>query len=284
MHTLRLPTGITVQQAKKDAKFLAKRDGITQSAALDIVANRHGLSNWPPLMQLLNQHSHLQFMLHDDNGAPYTLSIKGTKTLTSIVTTYGGGKTTLLLELIKQLVSKGISVTMLTDMMDDGITQRFKSEVTLHSLYAAHPDKITIIRSQDKHDNLINTPLRGGVLLIDSLEFVSSWLGKENIAALMNKSVHTIISCLSIKTIDLFTQKLTAVNYTTEYTILGNGAFPDTNIGYHSKHIERATDAHPTELIATTVRTKTNPDPEFFHQYVSFIDGELRLLRHYRDS
>lgn len=67
----RLPSGISVIQAKKDAKSLAESKGINRSEALDQIAFLHGRSKWSTLMEQLSKQSVLTYRF---NGKPLTIS------------------------------------------------------------------------------------------------------------------------------------------------------------------------------------------------------------------
>lgn len=143
----RLPSGISVTQAKKDAKSLAESKSISRSEALDQVAFLHGRSKWATLMEQLSKQSVLTYRFNDK-----PLTISEDKSLLWIVGQPGSGKSSLLTEMAEQLLRNGHKVLMLT-----------KERVDL-----SHRN-CTILNVDDKGFDLSKAYIDGAVVLVDDI-------------------------------------------------------------------------------------------------------------------
>lgn len=91
MSVMRLPTGISVDQAKKDAKKLAKELDVNLSEAQDAVAQKHSRSSWAAMMNMLNNHHQLSVSLKQSFFTKEVMKFPGHKSLTTVVGQSGSG-------------------------------------------------------------------------------------------------------------------------------------------------------------------------------------------------
>lgn len=148
--TARLPSGVTVEQAKKDAKHLAKSENRSRAEALDQIAFLHGRSDWSALMAQLSKQSMLTYRFNDK-----TLTIPEDKSVTLIVGQAGSGKSSLLAEMAVQLLSNGHKVLIIAQDRI-GISHR----------------NCTIMNVSDKAFDISALRIDGAVVLIDDIQLL----------------------------------------------------------------------------------------------------------------
>ena len=186
----KLPSGITITQAKKDAKKLAEAQSILLSKAQDLIAFQHGRAKWPVLMQQINQQAKISF--NNGDNLIFLPPEKYQNTFTLLTGEPGAGKSVLLAEIAAQLVLAGQKVTYLS--------YRFPSEKTYMpvdyaercfvKLSVDYPDLFNIYSSA-----LEDLELNGAVLLIDDMDVIQRRYSTEAIIDLLRCSMHSLISC-----------------------------------------------------------------------------------------
>ncbi|MDI4670993.1 hypothetical protein MKZ42_03195 [Pseudoalteromonas shioyasakiensis] len=195
MSVNRLPTGVAVAQAKKDAKRLANKSEIHLSHAQNEVALKHGRADWPTLMNQLKTQSALSATLKQSFLNKVTLDFPENKSLNIVVGQSGSGKTMLLLEFAAQWLQKGFPVLYL----GADVSQGYQCGAATNSLISKYPSLFTAIplQSLTKGFVLDDVMLNGAILLADELpHMVSSeviGITTEQVQKLINCSMHTFL-------------------------------------------------------------------------------------------
>lgn len=195
MSVNRLPTGVAVAQAKKDAKRLANKSEIPLSQAQNEVALKHGRADWPTLMNQLKTQSALSVTLKQSFLNKVTLDFPENKSLNIVVGQSGSGKSMLLLEFAAQWLQKGFPVVYLGADVSDS----YQGGVATKHLIAKHPDLFTAIPFQSLTRDFVldDVMLNGAVLIADELPHMvnSEMIGitVEQVHKLINSSMHSFL-------------------------------------------------------------------------------------------
>lgn len=192
----KLPTGLSVSQAKKDAKRLAKESNIPLSKALDQIAFKHSRSDWATAMNQLKTLDKLSVILRQDDGEMLHLDFSGRNALMKIIGQSGSGKSVLALEFASQFLASGIPVVYL----GADISEMYHAGIATNNLAKKYPNLFTAITI----DELIRTvsideiTLNGAVLIIDETSIFSSrseyGVSTGKILDLINTSMKTILA------------------------------------------------------------------------------------------
>ena len=174
-----LPSGISVTQAKKDAKKLSKKLGIPLSEAQNKIAFKHSRSVWAKAISQskLDHHFQLSFQSGCLSKSRVIENIEVQESISVILGMPGAGKTVLLLEIASQCLKQGLPVTLLsTNSFDDlaVIPELSIDEEYTHQLKNEYGDRFTIINPFDSKGNLAidQLSLNGDVLLIDDCDYI----------------------------------------------------------------------------------------------------------------
>jgi GTPase SAR1 family protein len=196
MSKLYFPTGLSVEQVKKDAKKLSKKSKIKLNKCQDILSGIHARMPWSKAINLIDNIKDASFTLHNNKDEEINLTLNSKKSLTFIFGKPGCGKSTLLNTIIDQLLQDH-KVTYLT--VDRGIPPKIKKHFN-----KKYGKKINIIYyhydfiEKDISINLDDIELNGSILVIDEFARMNMAFSKGNdflkIKRLVDASHHTIIS------------------------------------------------------------------------------------------
>lgn len=196
MSVTKLPTGLSVTQAKKDAKRLAKNSNTSLSQALNQVAHKHGRADWPTLINQLNTQSNLSVTLKQGANRVHKMDFSGSKSLISIIGQSGSGKSVLMLEFAAQFLKSGIPVLYL----GADLSEVCHAGLATKHLATKYENLFTVIPTEipNKKSDIDHLLLNGAVLLIDEVAYQSardeSVVFIRKIADLINASMNTFIT------------------------------------------------------------------------------------------
>lgn len=190
-------SGISFEQAKKDAKKAAKKGGIQLSKAQDDLAFAHSRSTWA--QATLQSKRKIKCKVGSE-GEELVLPIDSS--LTVLRGMSGSGKSVMMFHLIRQFLELGIPVTYIS------YREPFHEEgsFSLHGLYAKQVAclqkryrHLLTIYDTWYHRNIDEFRISGGVLFIDETPFLLKALAgnKESSASmrhLIQASKHTFIA------------------------------------------------------------------------------------------
>lgn len=208
MSVMRLPTGISVDQAKKDAKKLAKELDVNLSEAQDAVAQKHSRSSWAAMMNMLNNHHQLSVSLKQSFFTKEVMKFPEHKSLTTVVGQSGSGKTLLLLEFASQWLKLGVPVVYI-GLSGEELNQEtpdWMLDVKAASALSKRYSKLIRFYSWDVA--LADLKLDGAVLILDEPTHLLSKNEPSAYRALINTSLHTFIGCQAIDEAEPFTSDL----------------------------------------------------------------------------
>lgn len=208
MSVMRLPTGISVDQAKKDAKKLAKESDLILAEAQDSVAQKHSRSSWAAMMNMLNNHNQLSASLKQSFFTKEVVKFPGHKSLTTVVGSAGSGKTLLLLEFASQWLKLGVPVVYI-GLSGEARNQEapdWMLDVKAASALSKRYSKLIRFYSWDL--TLADLKLDGAVLILDEPTHLLSKNEPSPYMALINTSLHTFIGCRGIDETEPFTTDL----------------------------------------------------------------------------
>lgn len=194
-----LPSGISVSQAKKDAKKLAQNRCIPLHEAQDKLARKHGRAKWPVLMNQLLKQNHIKVrsesaghLPKESNIATLSLSMRGPKSTKVIVGSPLIGASFISAGICESLLRSNVPVVYVTSASEDqcsgyleALSDRFKSHLSLH-------------RTKDISD-LDVIQLDGAVLIIDDISFCDDVSKKSGLERLIHTSMHTVIRVDTLK-------------------------------------------------------------------------------------
>lgn len=194
----KFPSGITVTQAKKDAKKLAKDQSILLSKAQDLIAFKHGRAPWAVLMEQLNQKAEIIF-----NNGKQGISIPAALAKNSFTLLIGepsSGKSVLLAEIAAQLLSAGHKVVYLTYSFQPDVALIPPQEVDrlmLAALKSVYPEQFKVhgVSSELSNSDFEKLELNGAVLLIEEIFVLQKMYSNTAILDLLRCSKHTFVTC-----------------------------------------------------------------------------------------
>lgn len=189
MFVQKFPSGITVVQAKKDAKILASSENIELSKAQDKIAFLHGRSSWAVLMQQITRQSDLKFRF----GKKSQVAWPANKSLTMLTGQAGSGKSILLAEIATQLLIGGHKLVLLTHGNLNSPTFGL-ADHAFRQLKMRYASSFTVL-ANDYRKDLSELEINGAVLLIDDFEFINEKYGKSALQALIRCTKHVFIAC-----------------------------------------------------------------------------------------
>ncbi len=198
MSVNRLPTGVSVIQAKKDAKRLANKSEISLAQAQNEVALKHGRADWPTLMNQLKTQNDLSVTLQQSFLNKVTLDFPENKSLNIVVGQSGSGKSLLLLEFAAQWLQKGFPVIYLgADVANaEKIPTQFHGAIATRFLSSKYPDlfKTIAISTFDKEFSLDDLMLDGAVLIVDEIDLMldGAFLTADEILHMVNTEMNSI--------------------------------------------------------------------------------------------
>lgn len=186
----RLPTGLTLTQAKKDAKKLAKQNQLTFSESLETFAFLHGRATWATLMQRLNHPLSLIPGQEPFDNKKYNRS------LLVIVGMSGSGKTQFQLNSALSLLEQGESVLMITrESIDSQQHHPDADALSLKPLIQRFPDKLMVV--DPGITPLDEIMLNGRVLMIaDNVAWES--INHKALSSLIKASMHTVVAAYDL--------------------------------------------------------------------------------------
>lgn len=200
MSVNRLPTGVAVAQAKKDAKRLANKAEISLSQAQNEVALKHGRADWPTLMNQLKTQSALSVTLKQSFSNKVTLDFPENKSLNIIVGQSGTGKSVLLLEFAAQWLEKDLPVVYLGGDVCNAevIPEQLHGAIAIRHLISKYSQFTVIpLASLTKDFTLDDVMLNGAILIVDELYHMvggEKMVGAiEQVYKLINSSMHTFL-------------------------------------------------------------------------------------------
>lgn len=186
-------SGISFEQAKKDAKKAAKKGGIQLSKAQDDLAFAHSRSTWAQAVRQAKMQ--ITFNLHCADKGDYTCSLNETASVSLVAGDSGAGKTIFFTSVMSQLLRQGIPVTYMTYGLPNN---RWLDGEILHALKTKYSALFNVYDVQ--HDsNVESITLNGGVLFVDELEHTTRNISSnleaiEQWVDLFSASKHTFIS------------------------------------------------------------------------------------------
>lgn len=190
MSVLTLPSGISIRQAKRDAKTLSKTNGVQLSKAQDLIAFKHGRSSWATLINQLATQKSLALSFNDHKQI---LSFPEGKTLSIIEGRVGFGKTVLLIEIASQWVNAGYPIIYLST----GFSQNELLQLKQLSSSSLSQNLLKVLDFNDPKLDLVSFKLDGAILLIDEFETLLRVFPSVLINDILKTSLHTIISVQS---------------------------------------------------------------------------------------
>lgn len=195
---MRLPTGISVEQAKKDAKKLAKETEQTLAEAQDVVAKKNCRSSWPVMMNMLNNHSQLTVTLNRRLLTKDVIKFPLPKSLTTVVGMTGSGKTLLLLEFAAQWLKLGIPVVYI-GLSDEQLNSETPAwMLDLRAVSMLKKKYGNLFRDYGWNVNPVDLTLDGAVLILEEPSLLLEKNEPHKYRALINASLHTFIGCQEI--------------------------------------------------------------------------------------
>jgi hypothetical protein len=196
------PKGISIRQAKKDAKKLAKKNDIKLTQAQDIIAFKHNRSTWAVAMQQMKRPPiTLKFINRELGTDKITFPVYSS--FLSFVGEYSTNKTLLLLEIMEQVLKQQIPVTYLSS--GDPITNiephpNRNFEVTIEEirrmfegLVKKYPEQLNVMDARSESCHLPNIVLNGGLLVIEESQHVCNANSKAEVKDLLLCSKHTLM-------------------------------------------------------------------------------------------
>lgn len=195
------PIGISVSQAKKDAKKLSKQLEIPLSKAQDKIAFKHSRSTWAESLAQTKQVISLDFK--DSSLGSQKIPFPQQASLSFILGQTGTGKSVLCYEIMSQLAKRKIPSTYLSKHIGSRIDIDLapdwaKYQNLLFDLQEKHPQLIQVLDLNSSID-LDAVALHGGVLIVDEAFVV---LKHPNIDELLKASKHTFIAAQSFRDLD----------------------------------------------------------------------------------
>lgn len=190
MSVMRLPTGLSVRQAKKDAKKLSRKKLIKQSEALDLIAFDNGRASWSDLTHQIKSQSKVCARINSDFSADSVLELPSEKSITVVAGVTATGKSTLLRDLSVQWMGMKHPILYISRYESD-----WRNFADSHPTLFRYIDVDNAQSPSDFSDIYLN----GSILMID--EFTSLKLDGqlEDIQTLINCSKHTVISTQSLQ-------------------------------------------------------------------------------------
>lgn len=194
------PSGISVTQAKKDAKKLAKSSELKLSKAQDLIAFKHGRTSWATLINQLSTQNSLSLRF---NKGERQLNFPKEKSFTIVEGFSGTGKSVLLIEAASQMIKAGYPVVYLTcglsmvhpsDLAGQAVIQQGKMN---HDLFCVYD-------FLDENLDLTSFKLNGSILIIDEIAAFFDEYSFDLVNELLKASMHTIVACQDLRDIDLY--------------------------------------------------------------------------------
>ena len=186
------PIGISISQAKKDAKKLAKNKDISLSQAQDKIAFQHNRSTWAEQTRQTNQVIKLDFKDSLLGSQHITLPLPAS--VNFVVGQSGTGKSVLCYEMMAQIAKQNIPVTYITKGVGRRITSTEAPEwAVYHNMLFDVQDKypsLIHIHDVDVEFNAESVQLRGGILIVDE---VWNTLKVTGLPELLKASKHTFL-------------------------------------------------------------------------------------------
>ena len=194
---MRLPTGLSITQAKKDAKKLVKQSKIALFEAQNIVARKHSRSDWPTMMESINKKSTLSVSLKQGSLSRDTIQFPSQKSVTTVVGPPAKGKTLLLLEFSAQWLKQGIPVVYIgsLDVERSSMPDQRLDVQAASRLKSQHG---SLFRIFDNQSAISSINLDGAVLIIEELNYLLGRIELADLRGLINTSFHTFIGCHDI--------------------------------------------------------------------------------------
>ena len=199
MSVQKFPSGISVTQAKKDAKKLAKSSELKLSKAQDLIAFKHGRTSWAVLINQLSTQNSLS--LHFNKGEQQ-LNFPKEKSFTIVEGVSGAGKSVLLIEAASQMIKAGHPVVYFTC----GLSMVHPSDLALQAVIQQqkmNPDLFRVYDFLDENIDLESFKLNGSILLIDEVAAFFDEYSFDLVNDLLKASMHTIVACQDLRDIDL---------------------------------------------------------------------------------
>lgn len=196
MSIMRLPTGLSFDQAKKDAKALAKSSNVSLSSAQDAIAKKHSRSTWSEITQHVKNHRAERIMHDLRRSAP-----ESCRTLTFLMAPSSSENSTLLCASIDFMLSHKRPVLILVDPrtmdVNDTFCDMFKVGA-LQKIKSIYKELLQIIPYPPACGlQLDDVMLHGAALVVDT-----PWgevdTEKDKIMELIRVSKHTIVSRASV--------------------------------------------------------------------------------------
>lgn len=182
------PNGISVSQAKKDAKKYAKREGVSLSVAQDIIAFRHGRSTWAESLAQSRRVIELKF--NESRTESHSIKFPHRSSISLILGQSGSGKSVLCYDIMMQLAKRNIPTTYLSW----GIGGRDKYSNMPIELAEKFPKLVSLIDMESDVD-LDAVSLAGGVLIVDEAFML---LRNHKVHDLLKASKHTFVVAQSL--------------------------------------------------------------------------------------
>jgi hypothetical protein len=192
------PSGISVTQAKKDAKKLAKLSDLQLSEAQNLIAFKHGRTSWAALVNQLSTQNSLS--LHFNQGEQ-KLNFPKEKSFTIVEGMPGSGKSVFLIEAAAQMNKAGYPVVYFSSC----ISMVFPSDLAGQAVIQhqrMNPDLFRVCDFSDEDLDLASFELNGSILIIDEIAAFFDKYSSDLINDLLKASKHTIVACQDVRDID----------------------------------------------------------------------------------
>ena len=284
MSVNRLPTGVSVVQAKKDAKRLVNNSKIPLSQAQNDVALKHGRADWPTLMNQLKTQSSLLVMLKQSFLNKVSLVFPENKSLNIVVGETGSGKSLLLLEFAAQWLQKGFPVVYLgADVSKVEVIPEFQhGAIATRNLILKYPDLFTAIPFEPftKDFVLDDLMLNGAIFIAEELPLMMGremmGINVEQVQKLLNSSMHSFLGFQSLGDAHSITSELKNITDDNTRLIILKSSIPDlyenTPFEYHRTLM--------TEEVEQLIK-KNNKFVEFLYvDHESYQKLRFRLADH----
>lgn len=255
-----LPTGLSVEQAKKDAKKLAQKLSIPLSEAQNIIAFKHGRSQWHVLMEQLKKQKQLVAEFTNNTRDKTEITFAKNKSINVILGPPGSGKSVLLLDLVTQFLEKGFPVMYLGAINPNSISTSSPYDghdlLAISNLLTKYPESFRV-HDCDTHKfttEIDALMLNGAILVIEEPQTFINESNEQDVRQLIDSSMHTFIVIQRIEDGDLLLKGLKNTYEEDISMMLLKGS--EKSIQYHTSPQTKA-------ILLDTINSCENKNNEF---------------------
>lgn len=244
-----IPTGLSIEQAKKDAKKLAKKLSIPLSEAQNIIAFKHGRSQWHVLMEQLKKQKQLVAEFTNNTRDKTEITFAKNKSINVIMGRPGSGKSVLLLELVTQFLEKGFPVMYLGAINPNSISTSNPYDshdlIAVSNLITKYPESFRV-HDCDTHKfttEIDALMLNGAILVIEEPQTFINESNEQDVRQFVDSSMHTFIAIQRIEDGDHLLKGLKNAHEEEISMILLKGSEKDIQYHTHPQSKEILLDA-----------------------------------------